>query len=135
MKKYRVRLAQNTDSDAVAELVDPGSECYPNVLWDDLFPWWVVVMDENRIVGCAQIIASKPVGHIEFLSLHPDLTQTQSAYAIKMIEKFAHVSLYKSGVYVARSSIPETMKQWKKQVVRRWGKFQFTANVYDMRMH
>ncbi len=134
MKKYTARGALNSDGARIQELVDPGGVCYPGVSWDSVEPWWVVVLDEDRIIGCVQVIASKPIGHVEFLGLEESLTDSQKAYAIKVIERYAQVQLHLSGVFIARSSIPYTEKQWKKIVKKRWGTFQFGASVYDMRL-
>ena len=85
MKKYTARLADNSDGERIRELVDPEGDGYPGVEWDKVHPWWAVVMDGEKIVACSQVIASKPIGHIEFLNLDETLSDMQKAYAIKVI--------------------------------------------------
>ena len=133
MKKYSARMAENSEGDRIQELVDPGGLFYPGLKWDQISPWWSVCLDEDRIVACCQIIASPPIGHIEFMSLDEGLTDSQKAYAIKVLGKLAHIIMFKNNVYVARSCIPTEMKSYKKIVKKRWGEFQFNASVYDMR--
>lgn len=133
--KYTARLGQNDEGWRVQELVDPEGEGYPGVEWDKIHPWWVVCLDDLEIVACAQVIASQPIGHIEFLNLDKILTPPQRAYAIKTIESYASLQLYANGVFVARSFIPREMKKWKQVVKKRWGVFQGDGGIYDMRVH
>lgn len=133
MKKYIARLAE--DGDKIGHLVDPGGEGFPEVKWDKLYPWWVVITDEDKIIGCCQMIVSLPIGHIEFLCLDEKLSVTQRAYAIKVLASYAIAQMHAQGVYVARSSIPHEMKQWKKVVKKRWGTPLFSGTTYAMRVH
>lgn len=137
MRKMAVRMAENHEGERVKALVDPDNDFFPGIDWQDIYPYWVAVTYEDspdQMIACAQVIASKPVGHIEFLSLEESLNDVQRAYAIKMIENNAQLLLYGNGVYVARSCIPFDMKQWKKIVKKRWGVHMFEANVFAMRM-
>ena len=135
MKKFTARLAENTDGDRVQELVDTNGTGYPGVQWDNIKPWWAVVLDGEEIIGCAQVVASKPIGHVEFLNLDDSLSQMQRAYAFKVLISFATLMLHGSNVYIARSSIPHGMKQWKKVVKKRYGVHQFDGGIFDMRVH
>jgi len=134
MKKYRARLALNDEGDRIQELIDPGGEGYPDVKWDEIHPWWVVVVDEDEIIACAQVICSKPIGHVEFLSIDEKLNPMQRAYAVKVVYAYSHVSMHQSGVFVARSSVQFGMKHWKKVIKKRWGVHQFDASIFDMRV-
>jgi len=135
VKEYTVRTALNSDGPKIKDLVDPSGEYYPGVQWTRVEPWWAVVLDDDEIIACAQLIASYPIAHIEFLTLEESLSNIQKAGAIKSLVKFAHSTFYSSGIFVSRSSIPLELEEWAGFLEKRWAVHQFDAGVFDMRMH
>lgn len=134
LKKYRARVAKNEEGSRLQVLVDP-DEVYPEMNWNDINPWWVVALDEHDIVACAQVVASKPVGHVEYLALDPALNDMQKAYAIKTIVSFAWLQMQMLGVNAFRSAIPHGMRGWKKMVKRKYGgEHQIDAGIFEMRI-
>ena len=128
-------MATNAEGPIVQGLVDPDSTGYPGVKWDNINPWWAVIMDADRIIGCCQLIMSQPIAHIENLHLQADLSPTQKSYAIKVLEKYCIMQLFSHGIYVAQSCIPNEMKQWKKIVKKHYGTHLYNGSMYAMRIH
>ena len=119
MKKYTARLAENSEGGRIQALVDPDDIWLTGTVWKDIVPWWVVCLDQGKIVGCVQIIASTPLGHIEFMRVDESLTLEQRAYAMKVMTRFCEIEMYETGVSIARSCVPHSMKQWKKVLKRK----------------
>lgn len=135
MKQYVARLANNSEGGRIEELVDPDGDGLLGANWDTIYPWWVVVLDKEEIVACAQLILSHPIGHIEFLCIDESLNKMQRAFAIKKIEDFAEIQLYTSGVFIARCCITFGDTQWRKIVKKRYGEHLFDASVFKIYLH
>jgi len=135
LRKLIARMAQDDESEGIRILVDPEDDYYPGIKWQ-VFPYWIAISfeDDPEIIACAQVITSKPIGHIEYLSFKESLTPIQKAYAIKLIAENAALIMYRAGIYVATSCIYFGEKQWEKVVKKHWGKLLFKGNVFIRRI-
>jgi hypothetical protein len=69
-RNIQVRMAKNSDGDAVAALMDQsGSFQFDDwtIDWSDLDPTWLVAECDGKILGCVQSLPAKPIGRIEIL--------------------------------------------------------------------
>ena len=69
-----VRLASNYEGDLIRELVYQNGFDLDWIDWNDIYPFWLVALMEENIVGCIQVCLSRPIGRIELLSINPDIT-------------------------------------------------------------
>lgn len=62
-----VRLARIEDGDAIKGLLVSEDMDIPGISWLNNEPFWAVAERDGEIVGCIQIVGSKPIGYINFL--------------------------------------------------------------------
>jgi len=129
MKKFLCRVAEEEEAPRLKELIDPDSD----TIWQGVAPWWVVCLDNDRIIGCVQVIVSSPIGHIEFMGLEPSLTDMQKAYAIKTMVKFGLYQMYSNEVFHIRSTIPMGNKPWRNMMKKHFGDHLCDASQYAVR--
>lgn len=119
-----VRLAEDTDAEAVQDLAERESGFYFegwDIDWSKIHPYWVVAEVDGVIVGAIQALPGFPVGRIELLSVDSRLGQIQRGAVVKKITDFAQAVIYSQGSQGVMSMIPFELKSYKKVTEnRRW---------------
>lgn len=82
--KVDIDLAQNDEGEDIAAVLKAnGIEL--EVDWSGVFPHWLVATVEGRVVGCCQVLISKPFGFMEFLFVHPETPFKLRAIALRKL--------------------------------------------------
>lgn len=94
--KVDIDLAQDDEGDDIATvLLANGVEIEAD--WSKVFPYWLVASVEGRVVGCCQILVSKPFGFIEFLFVHPETAFKLRAIALRKLLLGGMATLQRAG--------------------------------------
>lgn len=96
-EKVRVELANNEDGESIALVLKENGIVLPDVKWDCVFPHWLVAVLEGEIVGCCQVLVSKPVGYVEFLFVRPSVGFKFRAIAMRKLIVGSIATLYHGG--------------------------------------
>lgn len=131
----QIRLARDgVDSEAVEALVRTGRIRINGVSFEKLYPYWVVVEEDEEIVGCVQVCPGLPFGYTEFLTTRPGLSHTTRSKLIKGLMLQATAILKGAGSEIALGTVPTDMKAWKKVIKKRGGVNIGLCNVYAKRL-
>ena len=130
MKKYTARLAENDERDHIKNLADP--EGASDFTWDDIKPWWTVVLDNDEIIACGMVVLSRPIGFVESFCYNSRLKPTQKAYAFKTFSNYALFLLRGAEIKHARCSIEFGNKTMAKAFKRHYGEHMFNAGIYSV---
>ena len=88
-------MAVNAAGPAIAALLKENGVDLPGIKWDDVFPHWLLATTGDDIIGCCQVIPSKPFGYVECLFLRKSVPFKLRAIAIRklMIQSVATLKL------------------------------------------
>lgn len=73
MIRPRVRLAEDWDAEAIQELLKAEMQLIDGLDWTGLRPFWIIAEHKGEVVGCAQILPGRPVGHLSCVVVRKDL--------------------------------------------------------------
>jgi len=122
-KRAQIKLDYATAGDAedmVRLMKDAGFDIMPGLDWTDVYPFWLVAKIDERIVGCIQIVPTKPYGYLEFLSAESGLDHQIRARVLKKLAEQALAYLQLYGTQVAAFMVPFELKGYKR-ILRRKG--------------
>ncbi|MCP4900054.1 MAG: hypothetical protein GY906_24050 [bacterium] len=132
-----IRIAQNEDGEAVRRLVQEGPDAFApegvELDWSEIYPFWVVAEDEEKIVGTVQLCMALPVGRVEMLSVDPDLSDRDRAKVVKGLTDYAITYMRRSGVQLFTSAVAFGNNRFKRAFKKRHGQIVEQANVFLMR--
>lgn len=90
-----IRLAVNEAGPAIAAVLKENGIVLERADWSKVFPHWLIATVGDDVVGCCQVIVSKPVGYVEFLFVRPSVNFKLKAIAIRklMVQSLATLRL------------------------------------------
>lgn len=80
-----IRLAVNEAGPAIAAVLKENGIELKDADWSKVFPHWLIATVGDDVVGCCQVIPSKPVGYVEFLFIRPSINFKLKAIAIRKL--------------------------------------------------
>ncbi len=114
----QVRLATSDDEAFLAEFIDFGGV---EVQWAGAHESWLVAEEDGVILGAVQAVASKPIAHIEFLTVVENLP-TRKRFEISLaLSEGASQWMKASGTPIARVSVEFENKAMKKLLKKYFG--------------
>jgi hypothetical protein len=70
--------------------------------WSKVFPHWLIATEGDQVIGCVQVVMSKPIGYLEFLFVRPSVSFKLRAIALRKLAIQGMATLYHGGSqYVA----------------------------------
>lgn len=90
-----IRLAVNAAGPAIAAVLEENGITLPGVSWDNVAPHWLIATVDDDVIGCVQVVVSKPVGYMEFLFVKKAAPFKLKAIAIRklMLQGMATLTL------------------------------------------
>lgn len=90
-----IRLAVNEAGPLIALTLKENGIVLEGADWSKVFPHWLIATVDDDVIGCVQVLPSKPVGYLEFLSIRPEVPFKFRAIAIRklMLQGFATLHL------------------------------------------
>jgi len=133
-KAINVRLAQNEDGDDVHGLLYASGLRLEGLDWSDIYPHWLVVGPNGKLVGCLQVLLGKPVGFIEFMATEESLGHRDRAGVVQALYDQGYASLKTYGAQMIAGMIPFEIKAWKRVVKRRGGVVLYSGSTFITRL-
>lgn len=110
-EKVDIDLAQNDEGEAIAAVLKAnGVELEAD--WSKVFPHWLVASVDARVVGCCQILFSKPIGYIEFLFVHPETPFKLRAISLRKLLLGGIASLQHAGCQYVGGAVDTKNKKF-----------------------
>lgn len=95
--KVVIRLALNETGPAIEAILKANGIELPGAQWDKVYPHWLIATVDDDVVGCCQLLFSKPIGYVEFFFVKPDLPFKMRVIALRKLGIQATNSLYHFG--------------------------------------
>ena len=92
---------------------------YNDIDWEGSFPYWIVARINEDIVGCLQVVPSRPMGYAEFMALDEALEPMPKARVFKALETQARAVMQLCGSSMMGCMITFPFKNFKKLLKRR----------------
>lgn len=113
MRKYKARFAHDSEGAMIARLVHTCHEHVPNVSWNRVTPYWIVVEYDGEMTGCLQICYSLPVGRLEWMSFEPGLPYKVRALSVKALLTLGESMLKHTGSQVVVGNLGFEQKSFR----------------------
>ena len=133
-KAIDVRLAQNKDGDDIHGLVSSSGQEISGLDWSDIYPYWLVVEMDGRIVGCLQVCAGKPMGRLDWLAYDQGLSHQSRARVIKIMVDQGFLVLKLHGAQIVACMVDFEDKAFKRILKKRGGVVMVTGNLIVRRL-
>jgi hypothetical protein len=116
-----VALATPEDMDDVKRLCQQMGYGLPynDIDWEGSFPYWIVARINEDIVGCLQVVPSRPMGYAEFMALDEALEPMPKARVFKALETQARAVMQLCGSSMMGCMVTFPFKNFKKLLKRR----------------
>lgn len=102
--------------------------------WSKVFPHWLIATVDDHVIGCCQVVHSKPVGYIEFLMVHPDVPFKLRAIALRKLLYQSMNSIYAYGAQYVGGVVSKENRKFA-EVIEKMGFVKtFPADVYVKRL-
>lgn len=92
-----IRLAVNAAGPAIEAILKANGFILPSADWSKVFPHWLIATVEDDVIGCCQVLPSKPVGYVEFLFAKPDTPFKLRAIALRKLIIQSMATLHVAG--------------------------------------
>jgi hypothetical protein len=109
-----VRLAVNEAGPQIAEVLKANGIELQHADWSKVFPHWLIACVDEHVIGCCQVVPSKPVGYIEFLHTHPEAPFKLRAIALRKMGFQGIATLRMSGAQYVGATVKTKNKQFRK---------------------
>ena len=97
-----IRLATNDAGLLIADLLKENGIELNGANWSKVAPHWLIATVEDEVIGCCQVVVSKPIGYMEFLLVKPSAPFKLRAIALRKLAIQGMSTLYYGGAqYVA----------------------------------
>lgn len=80
-----IRLASNAMGPVIADILKENGIELLGAKWDNVSPHWLIATVDDEVIGCLQLIVSKPVGYLEFLYVRKAAPFKLKAIAIRKL--------------------------------------------------
>lgn len=102
--------------------------------WEKVFPHWIIACVDELVIGCCQVLHSKPVGYVEFLFVHPEVPFKLRAIALRKLLFQSFNSLYAYGAQYVGGVVAKDNKKFS-DVIEKMGFVKtFPADVFVKRL-
>ncbi len=129
-----IRLADNSEGHIVEKLTNENGFTLEGLDWTTIFPYWLVAVNENEIIGTIQVSQSRPVGRLELLSIKPNIDHRLRALTVKRLLLAGCASLKEGGAQMSMGMIPFEMKSYKKLLKKRGSIIVSNGNLMAKRL-
>lgn len=108
-----VRLALDTDGEAVRKLVQKQHGILDTLKWDRIAPYWLIAEMNGEIIGALQTCPSRPIGRLEMLSLDYRLVPAVKAVTFKALALGGMTIIRGHGAEQVQMFLPEDLTEYR----------------------
>lgn len=102
----KVSLCLPVNGLGVAEVLLANGITLPGVDWSEIGPHWVIATTGDEVIGCVQVMPSKPIGYVNMLHVKPTVSFKLRAIALRKLALQAIASLDMAGCTYACGHLP-----------------------------
>ena len=116
-----IRFATNEEGHIVRDLLmQDDYDDIEDLNWNNIYPYWLIAVYQDKIIGCIELLIGYPVGIMEFMAIDKTISQMQRALVSKRLVKNGFAAHSKAGVSATMACVPFHLKGWKKILKRKW---------------
>lgn len=112
--EVNIRLADNSEGQLIEKLTNENGFTLEGLDWSTVYPYWLVAIHEEEIIGAIQVCFGRPAGRLEFLSIKKEIDPRLKSSTIKKLLTSGGVSLSENGSKMTLIMVPFEMKSHKK---------------------
>ena len=131
--RVEIRLAVN-DAGPQIEAVLKANGIELEADWSQVFPHWLIACVDELVIGCCQVLHSKPVGYIEFLAIHPEVPFKLRAIAIRKLLYQGMNSIYAYGAQYVGGVVAKENRKFAEVIDKMGFVKTYPADVYVKRL-
>jgi hypothetical protein len=90
----------------VAEVLLANGITLPGVDWTEIGPHWITATMGDEVIGCVQVLPSKPVGYVNFLHVKPEAPFKLRVIALRKLALQAIATLDMAGCAYVCGHLP-----------------------------
>lgn len=129
--KPEIILAPNVMGEEIKSLVNKAG-FLTKLDWSDIYPFWLVAIAENKIVGCLQVCPGKPVGRLEMLAVDQEYTHQKKAKVVSMLLTVGVRTLKAHGAQMVTGHVGFEDKGYKRMLKKRGCEVISSGNMMAM---
>jgi len=100
--KVKIRLALDETGPLIAEILKENGIDLPGMDWSKVFPHWLIATVDDDVIGCLQVMPSKPIAYCEMLCVTEKVSFKLRAIAMLKLMQQGIATAYHGGAsYVA----------------------------------
>lgn len=117
--KITTMVAMGANGPRIGELVKAAGFQADGLDWSEVHPHWLIAKRDSEIIGCLQIVLSKPMGWLENLSIEPSLSRRAKERTIKVLLEAGLAALKVFGAQLAVGCVPDDLESYIKVLENR----------------
>ena len=102
-----IRIATDTCGPLIGDLLAENGIVLPGESWEHVSPHWLVATDGDTVIGCLQVMPSRPAGWCEFLHTKPSASFKLRAIAIRKLIAAGMTSCHMAGCSYVMGMVDE----------------------------
>ena len=95
--KVKLRLALDETGPLIAEILKENGIDLPGMDWSKVFPHWLIATVDDDVIGCLQVMPSKPIAYCEMLCVTEKVSFKLRAIAIRKLIQQGVATAYHGG--------------------------------------
>lgn len=129
-----IRLAVNEAGPAIALVLKENGIELEGADWSKVYPAWLIATVDEHVIGCCQVLPSRPVGYLEFLLVRPDVPFKLKAIAIRKLLIQGFATLHINGCQYVGGVVSDSNEKFANVLENLNFKKTFGADVYVKRL-
>jgi hypothetical protein len=129
-----VRLAVNEAGPKIEVVLKANGIHLAGADWNAVFPHWLIACVDELVIGCCQVVHSKPVGYVEFLAVHPEAPFKIRAIALRKLMIQSINSLHAYGTQYVGGIVARENKKFVPVIEKMGFVKTYPADVYVKRI-
>lgn len=132
--KVEIRLAVNEAGPQIAAVLKANGIELAHADWSEVFPHWLIACVDELVIGCCQVLHSKPVGYVEFLCVHPEAPFKIRAIALRKLMLQSINSIYTYGAQYVGGVVGQKNRKFSEVIEKTGFVKTYSADMYAKRI-
>lgn len=134
MEKVEIRLASDSAGPQIAEVLGENGIVLLHADWTKVSPHWLIATLGEEVIGCLQIVPSRPIGYLEYLFVRPSAPKRAQVVALRKLMHQGLGTLRLAGCNYSGNTVAQTNRRFSK-VIEKMGLHKvFAADLYVLRL-
>lgn len=106
-ERVEIRLALDAMGPQIASVLGDNGIFLEHADWAKVYPSWLIATVGDEVIGCLQVVYSKPVGYLEFLQVRPSASRRARAQAIHKLLAQGFATLQMGGCQYVSAAVSQ----------------------------